>query len=75
MAVLAVKDVFDNQALNTLFNYGCRCSVTARSFLMQGYKSFPIAGALQIEVECTAAGGSVHVETTFSSPTRLTATR
>ncbi len=34
--------VFDNQALNTLFNYGCRGLKYAESFLAQKYKSFPL---------------------------------
>jgi len=36
--------IFDNQALNTLFNYGCRGSEYAASFLGQSYKSFPLPG-------------------------------
>lgn len=39
------KGVFDNQALNTLFNYGCRGSAYAGSFLQQRYKTFPIESA------------------------------
>lgn len=34
--------VFDNQALNTLNNYGCRASQYCVSFLMQSYKNYPI---------------------------------
>ena len=34
--------VFDNQALNTLFNYGCRGFNFMLGFLQQDYKQFPI---------------------------------
>jgi putative DNA methylase len=34
--------IFDNQALNTLFNYGCRSSHYAANFLLQSYKTFMI---------------------------------
>lgn len=34
--------IFDNQALNALFNYGCRGSGYAANFLLQGYRSFPL---------------------------------
>lgn len=36
-----VKGVFDNQALNTLFNYGCRGLMYAAPFLSQDFKEFP----------------------------------
>jgi putative DNA methylase len=38
-----VKQVFDNQALNTLFNYGCRASRFSLSTIDSSYKSFPIS--------------------------------
>jgi putative DNA methylase len=47
--------IFDNQALSTLFNYGCRGSEYAASFLLQNYKTFPIASALQCRVESARA--------------------
>lgn len=34
--------VFDNQALNTLYNYGCRASSFCNNFLLQSYKNFPL---------------------------------
>lgn len=37
-----VKQVFDNQALSTLFNYGCRGSPYALDLLTAKYKSFPL---------------------------------
>ncbi len=35
--------VFDNQALNTLYNYGCRGTSFCNNFLLQSYKEFPIS--------------------------------
>jgi len=42
--------IFDNQALNTLFNYGCRGSEYARSFMLQKYKHSPIDLSQRCEV-------------------------
>jgi putative DNA methylase len=39
-----VKQVFDNQALNTLFNYGCRASRFSLSSIDTAYKHFPLSG-------------------------------
>lgn len=47
--------VFDNQALNTLFNYGCRGSEYAGSFLLQNYKSFPIQSDVRRTIQSTPA--------------------
>jgi putative DNA methylase len=47
--------IFDNQALNTLFNYGCRSSKYAASFLLQSYRSFPFDDHLSCTVEAIAA--------------------
>ncbi len=41
---------FDNQALNTLFNYGCRGLKFSENFLSQVYKSFPIANSVKAAV-------------------------
>lgn len=38
-----VKQVFDNQALNTLLNYGCRASHFSLSSIDTSYKRFPLA--------------------------------
>jgi len=38
----ATKGAFDNQALNTLLNYGCRGSVYSLSSFNNTYKSFPL---------------------------------
>lgn len=46
-----VKGVFDNQALNTLFNYGCRASAYAEGFLTHDFKSFPINSSVQFNVK------------------------
>jgi putative DNA methylase len=46
-----VKGVFDNQALNTLFNHGCRGLEYASGFLAQEYKSFPLGQSLQQSVQ------------------------
>jgi len=40
----ATKGAFDNQALNTLFNYGCRASRYSLSSIEGSYKSYPLAG-------------------------------
>jgi putative DNA methylase len=47
----ATVGIFDNQALNTIFNYGCRASEYAASFLLQSYKSFPIQNDLKHNVD------------------------
>ena len=44
-----VKGVYDNQALNTLLNYGTRGSQYANTFVCQGYKSFPVRTSVRIE--------------------------
>jgi len=50
-----VCPVFDNQALNTLLNYGCRATASVTSFLPADYKSFPLAGATVRQVDCAPA--------------------
>jgi putative DNA methylase len=47
--------VFDNQALNTLFNYRCRGSIYAESLLDQNYKSFPLSDCLRQQVAASSA--------------------
>jgi putative DNA methylase len=47
--------VFDNQALNTLLNYGCRGSEYAANFLLQSYKRFPIEGGVKLDIASTPA--------------------
>lgn len=41
----ATKGAFDNQALNTLLNYGCRGFVGLEPLLSVEYKSFPLPGS------------------------------
>ena len=55
-----VKGVFDNQALNTLFNYGCRGSEYAASFLLQTYRSFPLASNLDCTIEAAPADANAQ---------------
>jgi len=47
--------IFDNQALNTLFNYGCRGSEFAANFLAQSYRCFPLLASLAIDIEAVPA--------------------
>lgn len=50
-----VKQVFDNQALNTLFNYGTRGSRFAVDLLQLHLKTFPFSPSLPVKVNCHAA--------------------
>jgi putative DNA methylase len=50
-----VKGVFDNQALNTLLNYGCRGSQYASGFITQEYKVFPFEGSIEHRVQSIPA--------------------
>ncbi|OIQ55877.1 hypothetical protein MOTE_23770 [Moorella thermoacetica] len=43
-----VAGAFDNQALNTLFNYGCRGSIYIEDTIVTNYKSFPSAGGVSL---------------------------
>ena len=56
-----VKGAFDNQALNTLFNYGCRSSMYASGFLAPDYKSFPFGSLVKHEVKPIPA---INIDTT-----------
>lgn len=51
----ATSTVFDNQAINTLFNYACRATAALTSFLPVEYKSFPIDHRVRLMVECIPA--------------------
>ena len=53
----ATSTVFDNQALNTLFNYGCRATAAVTSFLPGDYKTFPIPGDIEEGIHPHAAKG------------------
>jgi len=50
-----VSTVFDNQALNTLFNYGCRSTAAITSFLPGAYKSFQLPPGPRREIRCVSA--------------------
>ncbi|MEI7988881.1 MAG: anti-phage-associated DUF1156 domain-containing protein [Chloroflexota bacterium] len=47
--------IFDNQALNTLMNYGCRSVKYSESFLLQRYKSFSIMDSVETEIYANPA--------------------
>lgn len=51
----ATATVFDNQALNTLYNYGCRATASITSFLSVKYKSFPINQSVHQTISCISA--------------------
>ena len=50
-----VKQVFDNQALNTLFNYGTRGSRFAVDMVQGNLKSFPLPAGLSLRISCHSA--------------------
>ena len=51
-----VVGAFDNQALNTLFNYGCRGSRSALDLAQAEYKQFEFDKDLRSELACAPAG-------------------
>ncbi|NJD03473.1 MAG: DUF1156 domain-containing protein [Ruminiclostridium sp.] len=51
----ATSTVFDNQAINTLFNYGCRATSSITSFIPAEYKSFPINYEVNLMINCATA--------------------
>lgn len=51
----ATSTVFDNQALNTIYNYGCRASAAITSFLPAAYKTYPLNPLLSVQVESKIA--------------------
>lgn len=50
-----VQGAFDNQALNTLYTYGCRSFVSASEALVKAPKSFPVSSDQVIEVASVPA--------------------
>lgn len=50
-----VKGVFDNQALNTLYNYGCRGVGYLTDILCPEYKAFPLRTSLKITIDSAPA--------------------
>ncbi len=64
----SVQQVFSNQALNTLYDYGSRASqYLAPAILMDGIKSFPISGATRI-VNKTANSFDMPVDLVITDP-------
>jgi putative DNA methylase len=55
-----VKGVFDNQALNTLFNYGCRALASSTGFVLQDFKLRPLSPRAFAQVECKSASEVVQ---------------
>ena len=51
-----VVGAFDNQALNTLFNYGCRGSRSALNLAQAKYKQFEFDKSLRSDLACAPAG-------------------
>ena len=51
----SVREVFTNQALNTLFNYGCRGSRYALDLTQANYKLFEFSKSVRNELICTSA--------------------
>lgn len=49
-----VQGVFDNQALNTVYNYGTRGTVYAGDLVLANFKSFPL-NAVHTAIKCQAA--------------------
>lgn len=47
----AVNNVFDNQALNTVYNYGTRSSLYLSNQIAQKQKHFPIAESISIDIK------------------------
>lgn len=62
-----VKGVYDNQALNTLLNYGTRGSQYANTFVRQDYKSFPLQTSASI-VNTSAAEMSLRSDIFITDP-------
>ncbi len=56
-----VKQVFDNQALNTLFNYGTRASGYAVDLVRLHAKSFPFRDGLSLKIASHAAADLAEV--------------
>ena len=50
-----VQAVFDNQALNTLFNYGCRSFANASNLLTKTIKHFPLTSQKKYKIDSVAA--------------------
>jgi putative DNA methylase len=61
----ATSTVFDNQALNTIYNYGCRASAAITSFLPADYKSYPLSPNISLCVTAQAANEHIYESDIF----------
>ena len=60
-----VEDTFYNQALNTLYNYGCRGSRYALDLLEAKYRHFPLPTETERELKCTPAHTTREIADVF----------
>jgi putative DNA methylase len=60
-----IKQVFDNQALNTLFNYGARGTGYIPPIVDRDYKSYPLSSATRREIAAQSAGRIVEQQDLF----------
>ena len=70
----AVNGAFDNQALNTVFNYGCRGSRYALDLALADYKHFENPGQVERQIACTPAGELTTASEIFVTDPPPTAT-
>lgn len=54
------KSIFDNQALNTLYNYGCRSLYGLKDFIKSDYASYPLPPKVHLSLKSLPAN---HIET------------
>ena len=54
------KSIFDNQALNTLYNYGCRSLYGLKDFIKSNYASYPLPPKVHLSLKSLPAN---HIET------------
>jgi putative DNA methylase len=64
----ATKGAFDNQALNTLYNYGCRGSAYALSAFCSPFKTFPTSGTSIAVANAPAYETAVQVDLFVTDP-------
>jgi putative DNA methylase len=60
-----IKQVFDNQALNTLFNYGARGTGYIPPIVDRDYKSYPLSSATRREIAAQSADRIVEQQDIF----------
>lgn len=49
------KSIFDNQALNTLYNYGCRSLYGLKDFIKSDYASYPLPPSVHLSLKSISA--------------------